>query len=85
MTEKTVVRTMELPNGRDWLWFADLNVVGLAPHLDAAGVERAYAEMTAWWRRSCLRLVPDTENFAGVPTEPFALPRQRATLPQATG
>jgi hypothetical protein len=29
--------------------------------------------------------VPASGNFVGVPTEPFTLPRQSTTLPQATG
>lgn len=47
--------TMPLPHGRDWLWYPELNLVALAPHLDVAGRDRALDELQAQWRQS-LRL-----------------------------
>jgi hypothetical protein len=52
----TDIVTMDLPFGQDWLWFAELNMVALAPHLDAAARERALDELQEEWRRS-VRLV----------------------------
>lgn len=57
--EDTLVKTLDLPPGQDWAWFADANIVGLAPHLTPEGRERALSEVQAYWRRSCLRIVPD--------------------------
>jgi hypothetical protein len=51
MRGATVV-TMELPHGQEALWYPDLNVVALAPHLDAAGRERALDELHQRWRRA---------------------------------
>lgn len=42
--------TMTLPHGREWLWYDDLGILALAPHLDAAGRERAVDEMQEQWR-----------------------------------
>lgn len=77
MIEKTVIKTLELPYGQDWLWYPDANVVVLAPHLDACGRERALSEVQAHWRRSWIHIVTDSEP---PPTEPFDVPRQLATL-----
>jgi hypothetical protein len=44
--------TMPLPFGQDWLWYEEFNVVALAPHLDAAGRERALDELQAQWRQT---------------------------------
>jgi hypothetical protein len=47
--------TMELPHGRDWLWFEEFNIIAFSPRLDAAGRERALDECQAEWRQSlCL-------------------------------
>lgn len=82
MTEKTVVKTIELPDGRDWLWYADANVVALAPHLDDEGRERALSEVQAFWRRSCLHLVPDpAETLMTVPLpQPITEPMDIAAM-----
>lgn len=58
MTEKTIIHTMELPYGQEWLWYPEANMVALSPCLDAAGRERALSEVQAYWRRSCIKLVP---------------------------
>lgn len=57
MNEDTLIKTMPLPHGRDWEWYADANVVVLAPHLCPEERERALSELQAQWRRSGIRLV----------------------------
>jgi hypothetical protein len=42
--EETLIRTLDLPAGKDYVWFADCNVVALGRHLDVAGRERALAQ-----------------------------------------
>lgn len=51
--------TMELPYDQDWLPYPDLGIVALAPHLDAAGRERALDELQAEWRRALRTPVPE--------------------------
>lgn len=66
------VITMPLPNGRDWLWYSDLDIVALAPHLDVAGRERALDELQAEWRRDTRRhlyAVPATESEPESPSQ----------------
>lgn len=67
MNEDTIIKTLELPHGEEWAWFADANLVVLSPRLDAAGRERALTEVQAHWRRRCLRVVEDaaTEPLMG--------------------
>lgn len=72
MIAEPKIVTMPLPHGRDWLWYADLNIVALAPHLDDAGRDRAIDELQAEWRaavRSCLSVVRDGDP----PTRPLPL------------
>lgn len=57
MVEDTVFRTIELPDGVDWAWYPDLNVVALSVRLDCEGRQRAVDELQVHWRRSHLRLV----------------------------
>jgi hypothetical protein len=80
VNEETLVKTMELPDGRDWEWYGDLNVVVLAPHLCPARREVALNEVQAHWRRSCIRILPadDYEHEVGE-TQPLAY------LPSASG
>jgi hypothetical protein len=66
--------TMPLPHGRDWLWYADLNLVALAPHLDDAGRERALDELQAEWRASIRR------RLAAVPSHPGTRPPPNAVM-----
>jgi hypothetical protein len=54
-TEKTVIHILDLPEGQDWVWFADANMVGLARRLDAEGREKALCELQATWRSTLLR------------------------------
>jgi hypothetical protein len=58
VNEDTLVKTMELPYGQDWAWFADANVVVLSPHLCDVQRDRALREVQEHWRRSCLRILP---------------------------
>jgi hypothetical protein len=57
VSEETLCRTMELDEGTDWVWFPDLNMIGLSSRLDCAGRERAIDEMQRQWRRAHLRTV----------------------------
>lgn len=59
VTEKTLIKTMELPYGQAWAWFADANVVGLSATLNDEERENALSEVQAHWRRACLTVVPD--------------------------
>lgn len=72
------VITMPLPNGRDWLWYSDLDIVVLAPHLDAAGRERALDELQAEWRRDTRR------HLYAVPTAAAERPAKERTCPGDT-
>lgn len=53
--EKTVVHTLDLPEGTDWVWFSDANMVGLSRRLDEEGRQRALRELCAKWRSSFIR------------------------------
>lgn len=56
--EKTVVKVMRLPEGVDWQWHPDLNIVTLSDRLDEAGRMVALLDLQAQWRRSMIRVVP---------------------------
>lgn len=56
--ESTVIRVMSLPEGRDWVWFGDLNVIGVSDRLDEAGQMVAVLDLQSQWRRSMIELVP---------------------------
>jgi hypothetical protein len=78
VNEETLIKTMELPNGQTWAWYADANIVALSPELDEAGREAAISAVQDHWRRSCLRVVPSTPSqtlmttpLPGVITEPM--------------
>ena len=71
MSEQTLIKTLDLPCGQDWAWYADANIVGLGRHLDAEGRERALNEVQDHWRRSCLRVVGGDDE----PTRPLQMPR----------
>lgn len=70
MVEKTIIKTLELPFGQEWLWYPDANVVVLSPCLDEQGRQRALSEVQAYWRRSCLHVVAEDEPN---PTVPFGI------------
>jgi hypothetical protein len=55
--EETKFVTMDLPEGQDFQWFGDLNVVALRTGLDCAGKQRALDELHRTWRRRHLSLV----------------------------
>lgn len=57
MAEETIIKTMDLPEGDDWVLYPDLNVIVLASRLDCAGRVRAIDEIQREWRRRHLRLV----------------------------
>jgi hypothetical protein len=57
MIEQTVFRTMELPQGQDYLPFPELNVVVLSDRLNCEGRRRAIEEYQAQWRRRHMHLV----------------------------
>lgn len=76
MNEDTLIKTMALPHGRLWEWYADANIIVLSPCLDEQGRESALNELQAQWRRSGLRVVRDGP-IGAVPddaTHPFSLP-----------
>lgn len=56
-SEETIFRMLDLPPGRDWAWYPDLNVVGLRRGLDLDGKLRAVGELQEQWRTQHLRLV----------------------------
>ena len=49
VSEKTIFRSLDLPSGRDWAWYGDLNVVALRRGLDGDGKRRALAELVEHW------------------------------------
>jgi hypothetical protein len=55
--EQTIVKVMQLPEGKDWRWFPDLNLVVVSDRLDKAGQAAALADLQEKWRRSMLRMV----------------------------
>lgn len=59
VADEVVVVTLALPEGQDWAWYATENVVGLSSRLDDAGRARALDDLQAFWRRQCIRAVPD--------------------------
>lgn len=64
MNEQTIVRTIPLQPGRRAEWFADANVIGLAPGLSECEQDQAITELQAEWRRSGMRLVPGRLGIA---------------------
>lgn len=58
MGEQTQFRLVDLPEGTDCVFYADVNVVGLARRLSPAERIRAVEDLVARWRRDHLRLIP---------------------------
>jgi hypothetical protein len=56
--ESTVIRVMSLPEGRDWVWFGDLNVIGVSDRLDEAGQMVAVLDLQSQWRKTMIEVVP---------------------------
>lgn len=57
MTEETVFRVLNLPGGRDYIWYPDLNVVALRRGMNCEQKMLALDEFQSHWRREHLRLV----------------------------
>lgn len=57
MTEETIFKTMDMPEGQDWAWHPDLNLVALSNKLDCAGKLRAFEEVQRHWARAHLSVV----------------------------
>lgn len=58
MNEETLIRTVELPYGQDWLWYGDANILCLSPRLHTeADRQAAITEAVAHWRRNLIRVV----------------------------
>lgn len=55
--EDTIIRTLDLPEGQDYAWYPDLNVVALSSRLDCEGRLRAFNDLQSWWRREHLTAV----------------------------
>lgn len=58
-TEDTIIMPAQLPDGQDWAWHPDLNIVEVSDRLDDAGIMVALCDLQAQWRRTMIRLVPD--------------------------
>jgi hypothetical protein len=54
MAEDTIVVHLDLPYGRQWVWFGDLNTLALARDLDADGRARALGDFQATFGRQIL-------------------------------
>lgn len=59
-SEETLIIPARLPDGQDWAWHPDLNIVEVSDRLDDAGIMVALCDLQAQWRRSMVRLVPNT-------------------------
>ena len=57
MSEQTVFHTSALPEGKDWVWHPDINLVELSDRLDCTGRAQAVIEVSRWWRRAHLKVV----------------------------
>lgn len=58
MNEATIIKTLDLPPGQDWILYSDANVIVLASRLDPCERDRALDEVCAHWRRSRFTVVP---------------------------
>lgn len=66
MNEHTVVVTMPLPHGRDWELFTDANVVALAPHLTDCERAQALIDVSTFWQRNLLDVLPYARQPTGI-------------------
>jgi hypothetical protein len=57
VAEQTVFTTMDLPEGKDWEWFSDCNVVALSRRLDCNGKIRAVRDLQHHWERRHLSVI----------------------------
>ncbi|MGZ6776911.1 MAG: hypothetical protein ACXVGF_04510 [Blastococcus sp.] len=56
-TEKTIVMVLDLPEGTDWRWLPDCNILAVSSRLCPAERERAIDDLQATWRRSLIHIV----------------------------
>lgn len=56
--EDTIIIPARLPDGQDWAYHSDLNIVEVSDRLDEAGIMVALCDLQAQWRRNMVRLVP---------------------------
>lgn len=64
LTEDTIVRISSLPDGQDWAWHPDINVVELSDRLRPAARERALEDLSSHWRKHCIRAAPNMARTA---------------------
>lgn len=57
LNEETVFVEMDLPEGSDWSWHGDLNVVVLREGLTCEAKLAALDDLQRWWKRSHLKVV----------------------------
>jgi hypothetical protein len=59
MNEHTLIKTVQLPCGQRWAWYADANIIGLSPDLTCEEDRQgAIGEAVAFWRRNLIKVVP---------------------------
>lgn len=56
MVERTIVKFMDLPEGRDYCWHSDANVIVLSSRLDQAGRVTALFDLFQEWRKTLIRV-----------------------------
>ena len=56
-SERTIIRTLDIPAVPGWKWYGDFNIVGVSVHLDCEGRQRALREMQARWLEEHAALV----------------------------
>lgn len=57
MAEETIIKILDLPEGKDCVWYGDANVLALSSRLDQAGRDRVLDEFQVQWRRAHIRIV----------------------------
>jgi hypothetical protein len=63
--EKTIIKVMRLPEGEDWKYYGDLNVIAVSDQLDEAGQMVAILDLQAHWRRSMIHVVEPRQGTEG--------------------
>lgn len=58
MSNRATQVIIDLPEGQDYVWYEDLNIVGLASRLDPAGRERALQQFRREFREECAAEIP---------------------------
>lgn len=54
MDDRTIVKISQLPQGQDYAWHPDINLVELADGLDEAGRQHALAQLQDSWLQEVL-------------------------------